>query len=184
MTKRFAKTVLLLAVATVLSYALIAWMASLQIDPIRMFYSPEPEFRHHGKPYFHLAGAILWLQILAVYSALCSLVTGRLWSLQRSTTVGLGFFLFLTAAAYVLVCHPLLLPVILSGDQWERYYSLAERLPMLREIYFQFGLPRLKYHVLAGQVVLTVVTCLLAVAEARWRARPAAPARQTRLPAP
>lgn len=171
MSSRTAKTFILLLLSTTLSYLLLSWLASVQIDPIRRFYSPEPEFRQHGEPVFHPAGAVLWLQVLAIYSAFSALLTARLWQLPRRMVFRLALMLFLTASAYVTVCHPLLLPVLLSGAWWEHYSALAVRLPMLEEIYYHFGLPRLKYIVLSGQALLTTAICFLMIGLSRRQMR-------------
>lgn len=174
MIRRIALTAVLLALASLAAFSLLALLAHFQVDPIRRIFSSEPEFRQHGKPVFSVAGAVLWMQVVAAYAIGSSLLAGRCWRLERSVAVALGLALGAAATVYISICHPLLLPTLLSTSQWESYSSVAERVAPLRDIYYHFGFPRLKYQLLAGQILLAIATFLLvaAVSHIRGRSKP------------
>lgn len=172
--KRVLLLVLLLAAWSLAAYLLLVLMMNLYIEPVRGIASSEPEFSHHGKPVLNSAGIILWAQVLAIYGAACAFSAHKFFRLSLAARIVLGVLVTLTSAAHVTVVHPTLLLAAMGLEDWRTYvHFVASRIPALDQIYGHWGLPRLKYHVLAGQAALTTVICLAVVALTRWRARAA-----------
>lgn len=170
MTRRFLYLPIAIGLWTLLSYSLLVGMSYMAINPVSSIFSPEPEFRQHGKPVLDLAGFILWFEVLVVYAAGSAAMAARLLELRRSFAIGLAIGVLLVSSLYVAIVHPTLLLMLLGPEWWARYSSIAQRyVPGLEEIYQHWGLPRLKYWVLAGQVVLTTVICLLTLLPASCR---------------
>lgn len=171
MAKRVALAALTLALWTTVAYAFLLGLSHLYIEPVRSIFSPDPEFRQHGKPVLSLAGAILWFQVVTLQGIGAAWLSGRVFGLTRPTKYFLFSLLTIVSSLYVTIWHPTLLLVLLDESQWEAYSAIAGRLPALKAIYYNFGLPRLKYHVLAGQIVLTTSVCFLVIAVSRLRKR-------------
>lgn len=163
-TRRALFVALGLVLWTTLSYSILVGLILWGIEPIQTVFSPEPELRQHGKLLLNPAGVILWVQVLAVYSVGSALLVARFLRLTWRQKVGLATAVFVASVVYVAVFHPTFLLVVLSAAQWASYSALAQRyVPGLEEVYQHWGLSRLKYWVLAGQVVLTTLVCFSAL---------------------
>ena len=149
---------------TALVYLLLYGLDSINFDPVRFVFSPEPGARHHGKPVLDPIALSVWLAVLSTYGIGCAWLTNRVFPLSRRWQILLLIAIIWTSVGYVAAVHPTFLPTALKPRAWNAYYSLAARIaPALDTIYLHWGLHRLKYHILAGQAILTLVICGLVV---------------------
>lgn len=184
MTRRWLLLAVLLALWTALAYLGLAGLMYLGVDPQTNVATTDPDFRHHGFPIISAKSLLVWLAVLGAYSAGSAALAHHLFLGTRQRAVTLALSLLAATSIYVAACHPTFLAVAVPEAQWAPYRLFVHNhIPFLDEIYGHWGLPRLKYHVMAGQVVLTTMICLLAVAVSRWQARSAPSAQQPSPPA-
>lgn len=173
MKGKIALLFFVMALWTMLTYILLFVMSRFRVDPVRIVANPaHPELRAHGMPQLDLIGSVTWLVILAIYAAGAILLVARAAPLRRPLYV-LGFLsIFLLSGCYVTVVHPSLLLTMLSPDLRLVYSEFIEgHVPFLSEIYFQWGLLRLKFLVVLGQALISFAVSIALVTISRGRGR-------------
>lgn len=171
MTRRALLLASVLVLWTVVVYLGFAGLMYLGIDPQVNVATSDPELRHHGFPTICPTNSLIWVSWVVTYSAGVAWLTQRFFGGKRSQVLCLAIIIFAGTCLYLTMLHQTFLAVALPAKLWAVYRDfIREHLAVLDDIYGHWALPRLKYYVLVGQMVLTTLICLLAVA--RWRARP------------
>ena len=161
-----------LALWTTACYSFLFLLGRLRVDPVIFVANPSrPEFAAHGMPKLSLPGALSWIAVLALYAAGSILLVARTFGSPRARRLLVGFLvLFLLSASYVTLVHPTLLLTVLSPQLRSAYSKFIEDyVPFLDQIYFHWGLLRLKLVVLLGQILITAA---IAIALAFGSSRP------------
>lgn len=167
---RTVKLCLLIGAWTLVTYLSLALLMSSYVEPVRGVFSTDPVFRQHGEPVINCGGVIAWLLVIMAYSAGTAWFTKKWFGLSRMAGLGLCVGVLLMTAAYLTVIHPTFLLAILGLDRWRAYVGFIEpRIPLLGAIYGHWGLYRLKFQVLFGQVALSTAICFLAAFFGRRR---------------
>lgn len=178
------RRVILAAVVTVwttLAYSAIFALGLLRVDPIRFVPGPRPEFLRHGMPIVSSAGALVWLAVLAIYACGSILFATRILGITVRQRRMLGTFVALLSfsVAFVALVHPMFLLTILTGESREAFAQFVQlHVPFLDQIYFHWGLHRLKYAILSFQVLATlgILALVLTGATARLQDEGTTPA--------
>jgi len=153
---RMALALGIIIVCTTVAYSLLALLATHYIEPVRVAFSLDPNFRHHGQPVVDIFGSAVWLITLLLYSITVVFAVGECLTLENKMRVGVAAIIFIGSSIYVAIIHPTFLLAVLGLDAWRVYVgSVARHIPFLDEVYGRWALPRLRYQVLAGQMFLT-----------------------------
>jgi len=157
MSARVARSIGFVVVLTIVCLLAIGLLDTVRVGPVVLGAGEPQQPPRHAMPGFSLTGFAVWLVIVTLYAAGCVIASrgafGRLRGGRSTLAVTL---LAVTSLGFLLLVNPNFLPLILSPEAWTRVASIIEKVPILNDIYFHWGLARLWWLVGLVQILLAV----------------------------
>ena len=157
MSARIARSVGLVALLTMVCLLAIGLLDAVRVGPVVLGAGEPQQPPRHAMPGFSLAGFAVWLVIVTSYSAGCVIAARGAFRRLRGRRSTLAVTLLAaTSLGFLLLVNPNFLPLIVSPAAWTRVASIIEKVPLLNDIYFHWGLARLWWLVGLVQILLAV----------------------------
>ncbi len=135
----------------------LAALDAFRVAPVVLGLGEPTEPPRHAMPGFSSLGFVTWIFIVSLYSTGCVLAGRGAFAGLRGHMAGIAVVLLTTTSlGFLLVMNPYFLPLILSHDAWMKAAKVIERIPVLNQIYFHWGLPRFWYVVFVVQAAIAL----------------------------